>query len=266
MGLPKHSSKFLFGGFALGFALSFHPGVASSVPNMVAGSAVSVEDTAPSTFNSILPAVTANETTASTPASLKAVAGAENIVQMKHALANAKTVSACSPEAKQADLASVLSEKTYTKIIHPMKAGSFRVTSPYGPRKDPISGAPAFNSGVDLAAPTGTPILAMADGVVVGDYSTTGGVYLAIYHNVDGLEWIAVYVHSYDEQVKVKVGDEVKIGQVVTEVGSKGYSTGPHLHFEIRPGNVFRLGDKDTVDPQAFLAENGIKDISKACL
>ena len=88
-------------------------------------------------------------------------------------------------------------------------------------------------NGVDLAAPSGTPVLASAAGTVVisrtSGYNGGYGLYVAIKHN-NGTQ--TVYGHM--SRVNVVVGEEVGQGEVIGAVGNTGRSTGPHLHFEIR--------------------------------
>jgi murein DD-endopeptidase MepM/ murein hydrolase activator NlpD len=104
------------------------------------------------------------------------------------------------------------------------------VASPFGLRNDPLSNGAGFHPGIDLAAGSGTPIHAAADGVVVaaGDCGGYGNC-VVIDH---GLSLATLYGHQ--SQLLVTVGERVTAGQVVGLVGSTGLSTGPHLHFEVR--------------------------------
>ncbi|MCL5291418.1 MAG: peptidoglycan DD-metalloendopeptidase family protein, partial [Actinobacteria bacterium] len=103
------------------------------------------------------------------------------------------------------------------------------ITSPFGPRTAPTSGASTFHQGVDIAVDYGTPIVAANNGVVE-DASWFGGygLYIGINHG-DGVA--SAYGHL--SAVAVEPGETVKAGQVIGYVGSTGISTGPHLHFEI---------------------------------
>lgn len=104
-----------------------------------------------------------------------------------------------------------------------------RFSSPFGYRIHPVYGDWRFHSGVDLAAPSGTPIIATRSGrVTVADYSWSGGYYVTINH-LDGYE--SKYLHM--THYIVSPGDYVNAGQVIGYVGSTGTSTGPHLHFSI---------------------------------
>lgn len=102
--------------------------------------------------------------------------------------------------------------------------------STFGRRLDPFSGRTAFHEGLDFSAPSGTPIVAAAGGVVVAaEYHTEFGNMLEIDH---GGDMITRYAHA--SKLFAKVGDIVKRGQHVANIGSTGRSTGSHLHFEVR--------------------------------
>ena len=104
-----------------------------------------------------------------------------------------------------------------------------RVSSPYGWRIHPVYGVQKFHSGIDLSAPSGTPIYATRSGqVTLATYSTTAGYYVTINHG-DGFS--SIYMHM--TQYVVSYGQYVAAGQLIGYVGSTGVSTGPHLHFTI---------------------------------
>lgn len=103
------------------------------------------------------------------------------------------------------------------------------ISSGFGPRLDPFTGRPEFHPGVDIAAPTGTPIYAMAAGVV-RIASVDGGFGKLVEIN-DGDGVFTLYGHT--SKILVRVGEQIKKGQEIALVGSTGYSTGPHLHFEV---------------------------------
>ena len=120
--------------------------------------------------------------------------------------------------------------------------GEVEFTSGFGVRSDPFLGRPAMHTGLDFRAATGDPVRATANGKVVSSGWTGGyGRMVEIDHG-NGLS--TRYGHL--SEINVKVGDVVKIGQVIGAVGSTGRSTGPHLHYETRI-------DGDAVDPQKFL-------------
>ena len=107
---------------------------------------------------------------------------------------------------------------------------TFTITSYFGTRVDPISGEIKTHGGTDIAAPGGTPILAAADGtVVVASYDADGyGFYVKLKHDDT---YSTIYGHC--SALLVSTGQTVKQGQVIAKVGSTGYSTGNHLHFEV---------------------------------
>jgi len=113
-----------------------------------------------------------------------------------------------------------------------------RITQPFGPSdlllEPPLGPYPHFHTGIDMAAPFGTPVTSAADGVVVAVAHTTVGYgnYVIVAH---GGGVMTLYGHLL--QTDVKVGDRVARGQKVGLEGSSGLSTGPHLHFELRVNN-----------------------------
>jgi murein DD-endopeptidase MepM/ murein hydrolase activator NlpD len=120
--------------------------------------------------------------------------------------------------------------------------GEVEFTSGFGVRSDPFLGRPAMHTGLDFRASTGDPVRATANGKVVSSGWAGGyGRMVEIDHG-NGLS--TRYGHM--SEINVRVGDPIKIGQVIGAVGSTGRSTGPHLHYETRI-------DGDAVDPQKFL-------------
>jgi murein DD-endopeptidase MepM/ murein hydrolase activator NlpD len=104
------------------------------------------------------------------------------------------------------------------------------ITSPYGNRTSPFSGTVKFHEGLDIAAQTGTPVMAPADGVVVkAGFSTGYGNMVEISHGY-GIK--TVFAHH--SRLNVKAGQRIKRGDVIAYVGDTGSSTGPHLHYEVR--------------------------------
>lgn len=132
-----------------------------------------------------------------------------------------------------------------TQLIWP--AHGVSIAQPFGPSpyafEPAYGGYPHFHTGIDLAGPFGTPIVAAADGVIAAaDVSTVGyGNHIIIAHS-GGL--LTLYGHL--EAMMVKPGDAVKAGQVIGLLGSTGNSTGPHCHFEVRINGA-------PVDPRPFL-------------
>ena len=120
-------------------------------------------------------------------------------------------------------------KKGNTNFIWPCPA-SGRISSAFGNRSSPTEGASTNHKGIDIPAPSGSSIVAAADGkVVISTYSYSAGNYIMIDHG-GGLT--TVYMHC--SQLLVKEGETVKQGQTIAKVGSTGYSTGPHLHFGVR--------------------------------
>ena len=104
------------------------------------------------------------------------------------------------------------------------------LSSLYGPRRDPITGRPGNHTGIDVPAPRGTNILSAKSGVVVtSTRHPRYGEYVVVSHS-DGTS--TLYAHM--SQRLVKEGQTVKQGQVLGLVGTTGYSTGNHLHYEVR--------------------------------
>lgn len=107
--------------------------------------------------------------------------------------------------------------------------GYLNVTCSYGPRTHPLWGYQSFHYGVDLAAGQGTPIYAIASGTVTtATYGEANGYYVALSH---GNGYGSLYAHM--TKYTVSVGQYVSQGEIIGYVGSTGWSTGPHLHFEI---------------------------------
>jgi murein DD-endopeptidase MepM/ murein hydrolase activator NlpD len=120
--------------------------------------------------------------------------------------------------------------------------GEVEFTSGFGIRTDPFLGRPAMHTGLDFRAAQGDPVRATANGKVASAGWAGGyGRMVEIDHG-NGLS--TRYGHL--SEIDVRVGDPIKIGQVIGAVGSTGRSTGPHLHYETRI-------DGEAVDPQKFL-------------
>ena len=121
--------------------------------------------------------------------------------------------------------------RTYNGGMFAMPCPGFkRISDEYGNRIHPILGTQQFHNGVDLAAPSGTPIYAAYDGdVVAATYSGSMGNYIMIDH---GSGLYTIYMHC--SALYVSKGQTVYKGQNIAAVGSTGRSTGPHLHFSVR--------------------------------
>lgn len=120
-----------------------------------------------------------------------------------------------------------------------------RMTSDYGMRTHPVLGGRRSHNGIDLAAPTGTPVYATADGIVSrANRFSSYGLYVSIEH---GAKLQTRFAHL--SKLAVADGQRVKKGDVIGYVGSTGRSTGPHLHYEVRV-------DGQAVNPIPYMVES----------
>lgn len=111
-----------------------------------------------------------------------------------------------------------------------MPVEGVRLTSNFGMREHPILGGRRAHKGIDLAAPTGTPIYATADGTVSkAEWFSGYGLYVSLEH---GGQMQTRYGHM--SRLNVANGQHVRKGEIIGYVGSTGRSTGPHLHYEVR--------------------------------
>lgn len=115
------------------------------------------------------------------------------------------------------------------------------ITSGFGNRKIALYGYERFHTGVDIHGAIGTEVLAIADGtVIVSTYDDGWGDYMIINH---GNNILSLYAHLNCRYIKR--GESVQRGQAIGELGNSGFSSGPHLHFEIRENgksiNPFRF-------------------------
>ncbi|MBZ8176309.1 peptidoglycan DD-metalloendopeptidase family protein [Corynebacterium poyangense] len=116
------------------------------------------------------------------------------------------------------------------------------LTSPFGMRWG------VLHPGIDLANSIGTPIYSVMDGTVIDAGPASGfGQWIRVQHD-DG----SISVYGHIETIDVTVGQRVVAGQKIAGMGNRGFSTGPHLHFEIHPGG------QAAVDPVAWFQEHGI--------
>lgn len=144
----------------------------------------------------------------------------------------------------------------HTPSILPVPADQFVLTSPFGTRVNPFTRASDFHKGLDLSSPTGTPILAAADGVVTfaGRYPIRQSVAWWRFGNVVVLKhadrFVTIYAHC--DTVNVKNGQTVKQGDVIATVGNSGWSTNSHLHYEVR-SDLETPGTYAPVDPRIYI-------------
>ncbi len=121
--------------------------------------------------------------------------------------------------------------KSIKKTLMKTPINGARLSSPFGKRKHPILGFTKMHTGTDFAAPTGTPIMASGDGVIIrAQWCGGGGNCVKIKHNS---VYQTVYAHMSKFGRGIKKGVKVKQGQIIGYVGSTGLSTGPHLHYEV---------------------------------
>lgn len=164
------------------------------------------------------------------------------VVVKKKAEAKAAAAAAAAA-AKASGATGIVNSQGWTR-----PAGGY-ITSGYGMRIDPYTGAHALHAGTDLGASCGSNIYAAHSGTVIyaGPYGGYGNFVLL--DNGDGIS--TGYGHIVDGGIHVAVGQHVDGGQVIAQVGSTGWSTGCHLHFETRPGGV-------AVNAVPFMAARGV--------
>lgn len=138
--------------------------------------------------------------------------------------------------------------------VYPVKLAEAPQSSPFGPRGGEM------HAGADFAGPRGTPIYAAYDGVVVAaaDSGVGGfGGWVVLTHTINGETVQTTYGHMDPGMVHVSVGDQVHAGQHIADMGSSGYSTGPHLHFEVLPGDsrLTGAGSSGSIDPLPWLED-----------
>jgi murein DD-endopeptidase MepM/ murein hydrolase activator NlpD len=116
------------------------------------------------------------------------------------------------------------------------------LTSGFGERWGAQHGA------IDIAAPIGTPIVAAADGVVIDSGPASGfGLWVRIQH-ADG----SITLYGHNDSNTVQVGQQVKAGDQIASVGNRGFSTGPHVHFEVL------INGTEKIDPIGWLSSKGV--------
>ena len=134
--------------------------------------------------------------------------------------------------ARRASRVSYTSNTKYVggKMLWPCPS-STRITSTFGGRASPGGIGSTNHKGIDIGASSGAAIVAALDGkVVYTGYNVARGNYVMIDH---GGGIITLYQHGLNGSIRVSSGQSVKQGQTIMGVGSTGYSTGPHLHFEV---------------------------------
>lgn len=136
-------------------------------------------------------------------------------------------------------------------LLYPVGANA-PLGSAYGPRAAPCASCPTLHRGVDWNPGYGHPVVSIADGVVslIGNPGSALGEHLEIEHVVNGQPVTSVYAHLISGSIPLSVGDEVRVGDPVGQVGSTGIVTGAHLHFELRVDGV-------TINPVPWMRANG---------
>jgi murein DD-endopeptidase MepM/ murein hydrolase activator NlpD len=144
----------------------------------------------------------------------------------------------------------------HTPSILPVPADQFVLTSPFGMRTSPFTRQADFHKGLDLSAPKGTPIYAAADGVVsfAGRYPLRDSVAWWRFGNVVVVNhadrFITIYGHC--DTIKVHRGQQVRQGEAIATVGSTGWSTNSHLHYEVR-SDLEQPGNYLPIDPRIYI-------------
>ena len=129
-------------------------------------------------------------------------------------------------------------------FVFPLR--TFRLTSGFGMRRNPVTGNMRFHEGLDLAAPEGTEVYAAGDGIVTEiGYDPIYGNFIVIRHNGG---WASLYGHL--QKVATSLRSSVRSGMLIGWVGSTGQSTGPHLHFELRQNGKAQDPDKHLFLPR----------------
>jgi murein DD-endopeptidase MepM/ murein hydrolase activator NlpD len=122
-----------------------------------------------------------------------------------------------------------------------------RLMGAFGERTDPFSGEGAFHTGVDISAPTGTPIRATADGIVIFAQMENGYGRLVKIDHGNGVQ--TYYAHL--SRFYVQAGQDIRRGELLGAVGTSGRVTAPHLHYEVRLGGA-------PVNPYRYLVNTSV--------
>ncbi len=149
-----------------------------------------------------------------------------------------------------------------TPSLSPLR-DEFVLTSPFGQRVSPFTKRQDFHAGIDLAAATGTRVHSPADGVVAfaGRYPLRQDVTWWRYGNLvavrHGIRFVSVFGHC--DEILVRPGQRVAQGGVLATVGSTGWSTSPHLHYEVRHWDEART-EFVPVDPRIYILDHRWRD------
>jgi len=131
-------------------------------------------------------------------------------------------------------------------MASPIRDG--KISTPF--KKEGTHWSKGYHTGVDFAVPVGTPVLAVAEGVITkANWGKAYGIQIVQEIGLHSKKQYPIYAHL--SKILVKPGDKVIKGQHIAESGNTGNSTGPHLHFEVR--NKPRWSDGEPVDPKEIL-------------
>lgn len=145
-----------------------------------------------------------------------------------------------------------------TPSMSPLRGDDFVLTSPFGYRTSPFTKQLDFHAGIDLAAPPGKPVYAPADGVVTfaGQYPKNRSVAWWRYGKLvvvkSGEHFVTLFGHL--SEVRVRRGQQVRQGDLLATVGDTGWSTSPHLHYEVRRRDDD--GMLRPVDPRIYILDH----------
>jgi murein DD-endopeptidase MepM/ murein hydrolase activator NlpD len=165
-------------------------------------------------------------------------------IQAMLALAGGRPVGATTPASSATPTSSGQFAAALDQAVRadrPVAPAEGAVSSEYGPRWGQM------HEGIDIAAASGSPVRAVADGVVRSSAWNGGYGNTVIIDHGDG----ARTLYAHNSRLDVRPGERVSAGQVIARVGSTGDSTGPHLHFEVEV-------DGEKVDPRPWLSRRGV--------
>ncbi len=144
-----------------------------------------------------------------------------------------------------------------TPSVSPIPPDGFVLTSSFGPRTSPFTKSHEFHNGLDMSIPEGTPVGAPSDGTVAfaGRFSLSTSVNWWRYGNCVILNHDGYFqtIFAHLSEVSVRTGQKVRQGAVLGKVGSTGWSTSPHLHYEIRVRDSDAAAGYVPVDPRIYI-------------
>ncbi len=182
----------------------------------------------------------------------------DNAAVSKSSLRSPLEVSSCLEGVSPANALREINQKE--AYFWPLEEGTYSQSSTFSWRVSPITGQVLMHEGVDWSAASGSPIHVAAAGVVTDvGYNERSGNFVVVEHVIDGEVFTTHYYHQLDGSIKVSKGDEVVAGQAIGAVGNTGWSTGPHLHFEVRNSA------ENAVEPVNFLKNRGAVYLGEGC-